>query len=244
MQDFTQIATHVLPARHPSDTGKQLPRWQLEVLSPTRESFKDFADPALSHLQRHPVIRNDYLAEQHQKYLALGWPSGRGPHSGQTIFQANTLVLRLTFMYPPAVPGVRLLVKVLGTLGAKREDLVGQAWRQGLMATVLETESMMQSNLIAWDRQARMAPPGTVTRKQVWERPLDAPQPLISLQRPLPFNSQKIRLQGRVPATVDPTPVRPTRAETTGQPTPVQAKKNEPTESELCGVLLCCIERD
>jgi len=131
-----------------SRTG--LPVWNIEVISPTTESFEDFAHPALSAQHGVAVIRNDYLAEQHMKNQEAGWEAGRGPHSGQTIYEANTLQLRLTYLYPPKVPGVGAVLRILGQLGRNRKDRAGQAWQHGLFAVVLEQGMMMQSHPIAW----------------------------------------------------------------------------------------------
>jgi hypothetical protein len=123
--------------------------WNIEVISPTTETFEDFAHPALSAQYGVAVIRNDYLAEQHLYYQEAGWEAGRGPRSGQNIYEANTLQLRLTYLYRPKVPGVGAVLRILGQLGRNREDRVGQAWQHGLFAVVLEQGMMMQSHPIA-----------------------------------------------------------------------------------------------
>ncbi len=131
--------------RHIQLTGH--PPWKLEVLSPTKASFRDFADARLSRLNRKPTIRNDYQDLQHQQRLSQGWPSGRGPQSGQTVFEANTLHLKLTYLHRPLVPGLQAVLK---TLGSVRTDEIGLAWRQGLFAVVLTHEVMMQSDVQDW----------------------------------------------------------------------------------------------
>lgn len=131
--------------RHLQLTG--LPAWKLEVLSPTKASFRDFGDARLSRINRKPTIRHDYQDLQHQQRLNQGWPAGRGPQSGQTVFQANTLHIKLTYLHRPLVPGLHAVLKVLGRA---RTDEIGQAWRQGLFAVVLTHEVMMQSDLLDW----------------------------------------------------------------------------------------------
>lgn len=130
---------------HRRITGRSL--WKLDVLSPTKASFRDFADARLSRLNRLPTIRNDYQDVQHQQRLNQGWPSGRGPQSGQTVFQANTLHIKLTYLHRPLVPGIQTVLKVLGQV---RTDEIGQNWRQGLLPVVLTHEVMMQSDLLDW----------------------------------------------------------------------------------------------
>lgn len=80
-------------------------QWQLRVISPSTDSHADFdqPDPAQAHT---PVIRHDYQLEQHRTRLEQGWPDGRGPHSGQTIFEANTLHLALDYPHRPWLPGL------------------------------------------------------------------------------------------------------------------------------------------
>ena len=89
--------------------------WQIEVLSPSPRAFQDFADPALSIKKAAglAVINNDYLLEQDQRRRAMGWSNGQGAASGLTIFQANTLVLRLTYLHEPVLPGMKSLVRML-----------------------------------------------------------------------------------------------------------------------------------
>lgn len=53
--------------------------------------FSEFADPALSKQFGQPTIRHDFLLAQHEKFKSLGWSGGRGPVSGKTILDANTL---------------------------------------------------------------------------------------------------------------------------------------------------------
>jgi hypothetical protein len=77
---------------------------QLHDVQPTSETiaiFSDFTDPALSQQFGQPTIRHDFLMAQHEKYKSRGWISGRGPLSGQTILEANTLSLTVTGWHKP-----------------------------------------------------------------------------------------------------------------------------------------------
>ncbi len=242
-QAQAQAPIQLRPAPHLPETRTQLPRWRLEVRSPSKASFKDFADPDLTRRQGRPVIRNSYLAQQHQTHLASGLAAGRGPASGQTIFQANRLELRLTFLYPPAVPGVSLLVKVLSRLGARRQDLIGQAWRQGLMVTVIHNETMMQSNLVAWKQESEPAT-RNITQSEIQTFNTHAltstPQPSETLKtRQIPLRDDRLL---RVP---DPaTPARKIFSETEEKPIALHTKNPAQPAPELCGVLLCCAGSD
>ncbi len=254
-QSPEQTQARVRHAERQRYARTQLPLWHLDILSPTKESFQDFSDPVLSRAHSHPVIRNDYLAEQHHKHVTAGWTAGRGPHSGQTIFQANTLVLRLTFLYPPSVPGLKLLLKVLSTLGARRQDLIGQAWRQGLMASVIYSEAMMQSNLMAWDQQpqpeTRLGPAHVPSKRPYYgPQPFNALAPALAQHRSNYPETQESLSQRNMsfPSHTLAAPARQTASAISGQPEPVQTnikkEKSDQTASELCGVLLCCIESD
>src|SRR5690606_32345046 len=81
--------------------------------------FLDHADPDLKGPRSHPgqaLIRNDYQALQQTRRLAQGWPAGRGPRSGLTIQEANTLVLELWWPHRPLVPGTAVFVRALAPL--------------------------------------------------------------------------------------------------------------------------------
>lgn len=124
-----------------------VPVWKLEVLSPTQASFRDFSDSKLSRANRQATIRNDYQKEQHRQGLSRGWQAGLGPVSGQTIFQANTLKLRLTYLHQPFLPGLQSALRLLGAMSSGEKN---QAWRKGLFAIVITHEVMMQSDLKNW----------------------------------------------------------------------------------------------
>lgn len=93
--------------------------WRIRIARPAPEAFPDHADPDLRGPRRHPgqpLIRNDYQARQHALRLAQGWPEGRGPRSGLTIHEANTLVLELWWPHRPLLPGVAAIVRALAPL--------------------------------------------------------------------------------------------------------------------------------
>jgi hypothetical protein len=119
--------------------------WRIDILKPDAPAYVDFADtatavPGASGLR---AIRNDYQALQHAGRIARGWPAGRGPRSGKTIFQANTLRLRLELHHRPWTPLARAVVRAVAS---------DRAGRQGLVIMKMEIEEAMQSHPVDWGR--------------------------------------------------------------------------------------------
>lgn len=96
--------------------------WHIQLLSPAQAHFQDFrsTDPVVKHRSGLPTIDNSYQLEQHQNRTQQGWPDGKGPGSGQTIFEANTLALRLTWRYKPLLPGIE---RITGNLLSLKQDV-------------------------------------------------------------------------------------------------------------------------
>ena len=131
------------------ETATGLPAWHIEILSPGAATFEDFAsdNPDLPRAA-HAVIDNDYLQEQHQARLSEGWHQGRGPISGQTTLQANTLVLHLTWLHEPLLPGVKQVMKQLAPSDSRYGS---QAMaRAGFLPIQRRAAMVMQSHPIAW----------------------------------------------------------------------------------------------
>jgi len=142
--------------------------WQISVLSPSPAAFRDFADrtPGLYANGATAAINNHYLAEQHARHRARGWPDGRGPLSGQDIFQANTLTLRLHYPFKPLLPGIAAILR--GLAGENRQDQAPDGnrnnparklkpdpspdsmLRQGYLPILREVSVVMQSHPQAW----------------------------------------------------------------------------------------------
>lgn len=135
-------------ARRTSATG--LPAWRIRIISPTQASFADFAssNPELTRVSAQPTIDNDYLHEQHQARLAQGWPEGRGPLSGQTTLQANTLALHLTWLHEPLLPGVKNLLRQLAPADERYGSLAMA--RGGYLPIHREVALVMQSHPVQW----------------------------------------------------------------------------------------------
>lgn len=124
------------------------PPWRIDLLSPTASAYADFADAAL-RVPGAPgmlAINNDYQAEQHQRRRRMGWPGGRGARSGQTIFDANTLRLRLTYAHPPLVPGVRAVLRSVAAMRGARDA----AARAGMLVMAVDLALPMQSHPVQW----------------------------------------------------------------------------------------------
>lgn len=100
---------------------QQLP-WHIQMLSPTPDHFRDFisTDPAVRHPSGLPTINNSYQLEQHDAHKQQGRTNGNGHHSGQSIFEANTLALRLTWRYTPLLPGFE---RIAGGLLVLKQDM-------------------------------------------------------------------------------------------------------------------------
>jgi hypothetical protein len=161
-----------------AETGSSAMR--LEVLGPGKASFADFADPALGVKFGRRTIGNDYLAEGHAADVARGWPAGRGPTSGRDRFDANVLRLRLTYLHPPLLPGVRTLLQALpgaseGDSGATNDSFTAQARaRAGMLAITRESSVLMQSHAVEWSEANYRAAWGTASVR-------DAPLPSMGV---------------------------------------------------------------
>jgi len=143
--------------------------WLLEVRSPLPAAFQDFAAAGL----RIPgaaglsAIDNDYQAEQYERHRARGWPQGRGPVSGLTIFQANTLVLHLVYPYKPMAPGLGGLLRLLPASG---QGYAGRVLAAGYLPMRQEIQLTMQSHPVLWPMETRepQAPPSAAACQGMW----------------------------------------------------------------------------
>lgn len=225
------------------DTGA--PAWQIELLSPSSAAFNDFSDPALADDQfdRLPTINNHYQFEQDRRLRAQGWPGGQGPESGMSIYQANTLVLRLTYLHEPIVPGMKGLMRLLG----KQNGTYGQhAMAHGYLPIKRQISLTMQSHPVHWP----MLNDGTIVRPGaasfystgnsvvpctgMWcSTPRGTPAPA----RPnVPLNEHDVSDGAGETSVARPSPP-PVPA--TGQPEPDTDLAVSP-DDPACGVTLCC----
>ena len=143
-----QAATRALQERR-STLGN--PPWHIRIVRPSPEAFLDHADPDLRGPRDHPgqrLIRNDHQAHQHRDRLAQGWPSGRGPRSGLTIHEANTLVLELWWPQRPLVPGTAAIVRTLAPLAD--DPAMARLMAAGYLPFRRKVTITMQSHPAAW----------------------------------------------------------------------------------------------
>jgi len=127
------------------------PAWRIQVISPSAGAYRDFADGQLEIARQtgHAAINNDYQAEQDGRRRRQGWAGGLGPQSGESIFQANTLVLRATYPHEPIVPGMKALLKILAR--ETTDSYAGQVMsRAGYLPITQELALTMQSHPVNW----------------------------------------------------------------------------------------------
>jgi len=198
--------------------------WRIDVLNPGPGSFADFHDASLQARigQGHAVIDSDYQAEQHDRHRQRGWPQGRGPVSGQTIYEANTLILHLTWLHEPLTPGMRPLMRLLAPA---RTDFAARAMRTGYLPIRREIRLGMQSHAIDWPAGGR----GQVGLPQPTETNPGAP-PLAPCVGIWCRNSDE--------AGVTPIDSSPSTALDGEAAQTLPADPPDPA----CGVTLCCIE--
>lgn len=126
-----------------------LPAWRIDILSPRRAHFLDFNGGNRTggfHAAPVDALSPDYLPERHAAHQQR-WPGGRGPRSGDTVFDAAVLHVRLRYLHAPLTPGLGVLAR---TLGKERRDPTGLAMtRAGLLPIMLELRLTIQG-MSAW----------------------------------------------------------------------------------------------
>lgn len=140
---FTKVATLT-----------RLPAWRIEVLQPDASAFIDFGTQRLDIPDNAQLtaIDNTYQAERHAAHLKTK-PDGIGKASGLTIFQANTLRLRLTYLLEPLNPLVRRVLQILGNpQGGYGQQAMARA---GVLPIVLELDMDMQSHPLNWSASVK-----------------------------------------------------------------------------------------
>lgn len=112
--------------------------WRIEVLQPSAAAFQVHARRGLAvpAAPGRRAISNDYQAEQH---------AARGGEP--TIFEANILHARLTFLHEPLSPLVRALLRRAGQAGS---GCTARAWSRGVLPLKLELRIEMQSHPADW----------------------------------------------------------------------------------------------
>jgi len=130
-----------------------MPAWHIAILRPGTADYADFGRSGLDvprTARQLPAIRNDYQAEQQAAYQSK-WPGGKGPHSGLTIFQANTLRLQLRYLVEPLTFAGRLAVRALAALPMDGPDgCTRRALNAGMLPLKLALTMDMQSHPVRW----------------------------------------------------------------------------------------------
>lgn len=222
------------------------PPWHIAITSPRPTAYLDFDPPpdppangTTPGLAAHARIDNDYQALQHQRHLARGWPQGRGPQSGQTIYEANTLTLALTYPHRPLLPSTRALLRLLPGGGAYADRLRAQ----GYLPLSRQVSLTMQSHPALWPS----LPSGKVTLTDAEAASAAPPAscPLCPDGAPaIPGGSSLGAPAGQSP-TSDTTALPGSPSGDAGlapatdtQPHPEPA----PPAPVLCGIALCCAD--
>jgi hypothetical protein len=231
-------------AQRSAKTG--LPPWQIEIISPSAQAFQDFSDKqSLKGRQTGlAAINNSYQAEQDKRHRAKGWANGLGPRSGLSIHQANTLVLRVTYLHEPLLPGMRGLMRALS---ARTDSYASQSMARGGYLPITQRATLtMQSDPLDWpsppSRKVIKAQAGPVafmpysveTCQGIWclesgRLPVAPPTTKVDAANPG---------SGSPPASADPPANQGPNA-----PPPVHAPSPEPSvalDDPACGITLCC----
>ncbi|MFY0475716.1 TadE/TadG family type IV pilus assembly protein [Achromobacter marplatensis] len=115
--------------------------WRIEILQPDARAFREHGRAGLvvTAAPGMRAIDNDYQDLQHARR-----PAQPG---GMSIFEANTLKLRLTYLHRPWLPPVRAL---LGVMGRDDASYAGVARAHGLLPIKVELEIEMHSHPVDW----------------------------------------------------------------------------------------------
>ncbi len=116
--------------------------WDIAITHPNVAEFADFMqkDLPIAVKTGNPAINNNYQHRQHQQYP-------RGPVSGSTIYDANTLQLQARYLYVPVVPGMRTLLRTLfGAISTSGSPLATHGALPISAAITIE----MQSHPVLW----------------------------------------------------------------------------------------------
>ncbi len=213
------------------------PPWQIEILSPAPDAFRDFADGSVSVRGQGALaaINNSYQQEQDLKRRGQGWEQGRGPASGASIFQANTLVLRLSYLHEPVLPGMKSLIRMLGSEnGSYRQH----ALARGYLPLVREIALGMQSHPVDWP----MPPSGKIVRGQSTALAQSPTQPgCVGIQCGGPKSPVHAGPEPSLPlAPIQPDPGGTAHIPVGNDPPPGSEYLAVSPDDPACGVVLCC----
>ena len=129
--------------RFEQDSGQLA--WEIAIVHPNTAEFADFMqkDLPIAVKTGNPAINNNYQHRQHQQYP-------RGPVSGSTIYDANTLQLQARYLYVPVVPGMRPLLRtIFGAISAAGSPQASHGALPISAAITIE----MQSHPVLWQSE-------------------------------------------------------------------------------------------
>jgi len=129
--------------------------FRLELINPTRASFDDFSEPALKekHDTNARVLPNSSLA--------LRNPSLIKANSGQNIFDANLLKVRITHGYRPGVPLVaKVFASGLQAADDGKDSFVSALLAKGRVPVVTDITLHMNSDAFEWANPVFISPEG------------------------------------------------------------------------------------
>lgn len=131
-----------------AELGKSvgLTPWRIEVLGPNARAFREHGGSGMNvpAAPARRTIDNSYQDLQHAR---------RPPRpGGPSIFQANTLTLRLTYLHKPWLAPVRA---VLAASGRNNASYAGVARQHGLLPIQIELEIEMHSDPVDWTDSGR-----------------------------------------------------------------------------------------
>ena len=111
----------------PADLNLQL---RVCLTDSVDDLMPDFVDRRLSYRVGHAVIRHDHVSQQHRDNIQRGWYQGRGPRSGKTIFEANTLRVTVVATTQARNPWIRPFVDPL-TIKLEHQAIMQSHRRNG-----------------------------------------------------------------------------------------------------------------
>ncbi|SAI10655.1 tight adherance protein E [Bordetella ansorpii] len=147
-QPEAALMMHAALARTARRAG--MPAWHITILRPGTAAYADFSQPGF-RVPAAPgllAVRNDYQAEQHTAYQSR-WSGGLGPRSGLTIFQANTLRLRLRYLVEPITPVGGLAMRATAVLPGSAA-CIHRALSAGVLPLSMTLTMDMQSHPVRW----------------------------------------------------------------------------------------------
>lgn len=114
--------------------------WRIEILQPDAQAFRDHARPGLDTTAPRGLRAIDHNYQDLQQ-------ARRPLPEPRDIFRANTLKLRLTYLYQPMLPPLRAL---LAALSEADGSYASAARARGLAPIGMELEMEMQSHPVDW----------------------------------------------------------------------------------------------